>query len=215
VGFTVSSSIKNNSSSNSPVLFGIHNCCSKSNYCYAFVEYKNHISLICTSYQIQMKFHYSFDKNVILNIDLLHKLNSRQTKSRPPIHSGKVWLSAGNLILQPFVLFLISLLQLKQWYSYFDFPNKWAEEGDMKLTIAKQWPSTQSAVNIFAHVKLGTCWDLVNYNDQLPQKTCSWWEAMHWSLGYIYTKAYILPNNFFVFYTKITYFIEIFLHIQI
>jgi len=53
----------------------------------------------------------------------------------------------------------------------------------MKLDLLQQW-ITQNQVDIFSCVELGTCWDLVDYQCQLPQLTRGWWEAVQWSLGY-------------------------------
>jgi len=53
----------------------------------------------------------------------------------------------------------------------------------MKLDILRQW-ITQNQVDIFGCVELGTCWDLKDYQQCLPQVTRGWWEAVQWSLGY-------------------------------
>jgi len=56
--------------------------------------------------------------------------------------------------------------------------------GEMKLTMLKQWLH-QNNVDVFVcSSELGTCWNLVKYNECLPQKRCGWWEAVPWSLGY-------------------------------
>jgi len=44
------------------------------------------------------------------------------------------------------------------------------EVGEMKLAILWQLIS-QNQVDVFVCSELGTCWDIVNYEDHLPQKT--------------------------------------------
>jgi len=53
----------------------------------------------------------------------------------------------------------------------------------MKLNLLQCWITTNN-VDIFGGVKLGTCWDLVDYQRRLPQLTRGWWEAVQWSLSY-------------------------------
>jgi len=48
----------------------------------------------------------------------------------------------------------------------------------MKLDVLQQWIN-QNQVGVFAFSELSTCWDLVKYEDWLPQKTQGWWEAAH------------------------------------
>jgi len=44
------------------------------------------------------------------------------------------------------------------------------EMGEMKLALLQQLIS-QNQVDVFVCSELGTCWDVVNYEDRLPQKT--------------------------------------------
>ncbi len=53
----------------------------------------------------------------------------------------------------------------------------------MKLDILRQWVN-KNQVDIFGCIELGTCWDLEEYQNRLPQVTQGWWEAVQWSLGY-------------------------------
>jgi len=57
------------------------------------------------------------------------------------------------------------------------------EACDMKLEILCQWV-THNQVDILGCIELGTCWDLVEYSQRLPQLTREWWEAVQWSVGY-------------------------------
>ncbi len=61
--------------------------------------------------------------------------------------------------------------------------SKDPEACDMKLDLLQLWV-TQNQVDIFGCVELGMCWDLVDYQHQLPQLTRGWWEAVQWSVSY-------------------------------
>jgi len=56
-------------------------------------------------------------------------------------------------------------------------------DGDLKLDCLYQL-MTEYQVDILTLTKLNTAWDKLPYEAWLPQKTCGWWEASHWSMSH-------------------------------
>jgi len=65
------------------------------------------------------------------------------------------------------------------------------DKGEVKLTMFQQMIN-QLELDIVGITETKTCWDLVDYNLCLPQKTRGWWEIIHWLVGFNQTNPHQL-----------------------
>ncbi len=56
-------------------------------------------------------------------------------------------------------------------------------DGDIKLDCLHHLTKEYQA-DIVALMELNMVWDKILYEACLPYKTCSWWEASHWSISH-------------------------------
>jgi len=56
-------------------------------------------------------------------------------------------------------------------------------DNDIKLCMVKQF-LVNNAIAILTFTESNTCWDVVVYNQRLPQQAWGWWETAQWSLGF-------------------------------
>jgi len=56
-------------------------------------------------------------------------------------------------------------------------------DGDPKLDCCYQL-TTEYQADIIILTELNMAWDKLPYKAWLPQKTCGWWEASHWSVSH-------------------------------
>jgi len=56
-------------------------------------------------------------------------------------------------------------------------------DGDLKLDCLNQL-TMEYQVDIVTLTELNMAWDKLLYKVWLPQKTCGWWEASHWSVSH-------------------------------
>jgi len=67
-------------------------------------------------------------------------------------------------------------------------------DGDIKLQVLLQF-TQQHQIDVFGFAEHNTCWDLLQKNEQIIEKTRGWWENSHWSISYNKCEAHPIAHQ--------------------
>jgi len=115
----------------------------------------------------------------------IHNQQSAQHQREPPLDLSQAWMSRittrdhrkidGDTNWKKWLDTIWLVLQ-----NVDSIPNN--IKGGIKLDCLHAF-TLENDIDILALTELNTTWDQLEYKDQLPAKTCGWWEANQWSMS--------------------------------